>query len=114
MALTQIGDDAFEKCSSLQSIKLPVAVTSIGSDAFMECTMLTKVELSTALKKIGGSAFAKCPSLKEVILNSPAPPSISKSTFKGCMPAYIIPRGSLSVYIANKDWKHITGYREKL
>ena len=90
-----------------------MAVTSIGSDAFMECTMLSKVELPTALKKIGGSAFAKCPSLKEVILNSPAPPSISKSTFKGSMPAYIIPRGSLAAYIAHKDWKSITGYREK-
>ena len=75
--------------------------------------MLSQVELSTALKKIGGSAFAKCPSLKEVIINSPAPPSISKSTFKGSMPAYIIPRGSLPVYIAHKDWKNITGYKEK-
>ena len=113
VSLTTIGDDAFEKCSSLKSIKLPVGVTSIGSDAFLECTMLTSVDLSTALKKIGGSAFAKCVSLKEVILHTPAPPSISKSTFKGCMPVYIIPRGSLPIYIAHKDWKSITGYQEK-
>ena len=75
--------------------------------------MLTNVELSSALKKIGGSAFAKCASLKEVILNTPNPPSISNSTFKGTAPSFIIPRGSLSVYIANKDWKNISGYKDK-
>ena len=75
--------------------------------------MLTTVELSSALKKIGGSAFSKCASLKEVIINSPAPPTISKSTFKGTAPTFFIPRGSLSVYIANKDWKNISGYKEK-
>jgi hypothetical protein len=75
--------------------------------------MLSTVELSSALKKIGGSAFSKCSSLKEVIINSPAPPSISNSTFKGTAPTFIIPRGSLSVYIANKDWKNISGYKEK-
>jgi hypothetical protein len=75
--------------------------------------MLTNVELSSALKKIGGSAFAKCASLKEVVLNTPTPPSISKSTFKGTAPTFVIPRGSLSVYIAHKDWKTISGYKEK-
>jgi hypothetical protein len=113
VALTDIDGDAFRKCSSLTSIKIPVGVTSIGGSAFEECMMLSKVELSASLKKIGGSAFSKCASLKEVILNSPAPPSISKSTFKGSFPAFVIPRGSLQVFIAHKDWKNITGYREK-
>ena len=64
-------------------------------------------------RSIGGSAFAKCASLKEVVLNTPAPPAISKSTFKGTAPTYVIPRGSLSVYLMHKDWKAITGYKEK-
>ena len=75
--------------------------------------MLSTVELSSALKKIGGSAFAKCSSLKEVILNTPTPPTISNSTFKGTAPTFVIPRGSMNIYLANKDWKKISGYKEK-
>ena len=95
-------------------MKIPAAGTSIGTDAFQECTMLANVELSVALKKIGGSAFAKCPSLREVIVNSPAPPSISKSTFKdvaGC--TFIIPKGCKQLYSANKDWQKISVIKEK-
>jgi hypothetical protein len=113
-ALTTIGDDAFEKCSMLQSVKLPVAVTSIGSDAFYECTMLAKVELSVALKKIGGSAFAKCPSLRDVIVNSPAPPAISRSTFKDVVSCtFWLPKSCKPLYMANKDWVKVYVLKEK-
>ena len=90
-----------------------MAVTTIGSSAFAGCIMLTTAELSTALKKIGGSAFAKCASLREVILNTPAPPTITNSTFKGTSPTYLIPKGSLPIYVANKNWQKITGFKEK-
>ena len=98
----------------LQSIKLPVAVTSIGSDAFYECTMLAKVELSVALKKIGGSAFAKCPSLRDVFVNSAAPPSISRSTFKDVVScSFWLPKGTKTLYMANKDWVKVYVLKEK-
>jgi hypothetical protein len=98
----------------LQSIKLPVAVTSIGSDAFYECTMLAKVELSVALKKIGGSAFAKCPSLRDVILNSAAPPAISRSTFKDVVScSFWLPKSTKPLYMANKDWVKVYVLKEK-
>ena len=112
-ALTSIGESAFAKCASLTSLILPPAVKEISSSAFEECLMLTTVEIPSGLKRIGGSAFAKCASLKTVLLNSPAPPSISKSTFKGIAPTFLVPRGSTSVYMAHKDWKNISGFKEK-
>jgi hypothetical protein len=84
-----------------------VAVTTIGSDAFNGCSTLTKAELSVAMKKIGGSAFQNCPMLREVILNSPNPPSISKSTFKGVAATFHIPTGSQPLFNANKDWQKL-------
>ena len=114
MALVSIGDDAFEKCASLESIKIPIAVTSIGSDAFYECTMLSKVELPVALKKIGGEAFAKCPSLRDVILNSPTPPAISKSTFKDVVScSFWLPKNTKPLYMANKEWVKVYVLKEK-
>ena len=69
--------------------------------------MLTRAELSIALKKIGGSAFQNCPLLREVVLNSPNPPSISKSTFKGVAASFLIPTGSQPLYSNDKDWKKL-------
>jgi hypothetical protein len=113
VALKFIGDDAFEKCSSLTSIEIPVGVTSIGSDAFYECVMLQSAELPAALKKIGGSAFAKCPSLREVRLNCPAPPSISKSTFKDVVSCiFLVPRRSAKIYLEDKVWSKISSIKE--
>lgn len=107
VSLLTIGDEAFRKCTSLTEIKVPVAVTTIGSDAFNGCSTLTKAELSVAMKKIGGSAFQNCPMLREVILNSPNPPSISKSTFKGVAATFHIPTGSQLLFNANKDWQKL-------
>jgi hypothetical protein len=112
-ALTSISEDAFAKCSSLTSVNIPVAVKEIGGSAFEECVMLSTIELPSSLKRIGGSAFAKCSSLRTVILNSPAPPTISKSTFKGTAPTFLVPRGSVSVYMSHKDWKNVSGFKEK-
>lgn len=112
ISLQIIDDEAFEKCISLSSITIPVGVTEIGSDAFLECTSLTSVELSTALRKIGGSAFAKCPSLRVVKCTSPAAPSISKSTFKNSPCLIYVPKGSGIIYRAHKDWKKMSNLRE--
>ena len=115
VALTEIGSDAYEKCAQLKHVSIPVGVTSIGSDAFYDCTSLHSVELPIALKKIGGAAFAKCPSLRDVKLNSPTPPSISKSTFKdatGC--TFWVPKGSVTLYTADKTWAKLPNIKEKL
>ncbi|MEQ2487572.1 leucine-rich repeat protein [Hallella faecis] len=36
-SVTSIGNDAFNRCSSLTSISIPSSVTSIGSGAFSGC-----------------------------------------------------------------------------
>ena len=105
--LINISKNCFADCKSLAVLVIPETVTTIGSDAFNGCSTLTKAELSVAMKKIGGSAFQNCPMLREVILNSPNPPSISKSTFKGVAATFHIPTGSQPLFNANKDWQKL-------
>ena len=108
ISCSEVGDNAFEKCSSLTTMIIPAACTEIGSAAFRECSGLARIEFPAALKKIGGNAFAKCASLREIAFSSPIPPSISSSSFKNVVTATCIvsvPRGAKRNYAEDKTWK---------
>lgn len=71
--LTEIGENAFQKCSNMESCNLPDSVTAIGNFAFSGCTKLgsdkTKpFKIPSSLVTLGSSAFADCPSLTEVVI----------------------------------------------
>ena len=59
-----IGDYAFNLCSELTSVSLPVA-TNIGSSAFESCSSLTSISLPVAAR-IEYSAFSSCKALTSV------------------------------------------------
>ena len=65
-SVTNIGDEAFECCTSLVSITIPDSVTSIGWYALYHCTSLTSVTINSNnidnIKKLNipKSAVIKC------------------------------------------------------
>ena len=93
-SLTEIGDGAFQRNASLESVSIPAKVETVGFEAFNSCsslstitvpegsmlvslgekafndTALTSVDLSNAtrLSSIGESAFGSCESLTSVTL----------------------------------------------
>ena len=82
--LTKIGGSVFAYCKSLKEITIPDGVTEIGSSAFDYCTSLSKVQLSNGLTKIGYSAFRGCISLTEITI----PDSVTQiegSAFSDCI-----------------------------
>ena len=64
--VTEIGESAFEGCSSLKEVRIPESVTEIGYGAFYYCSSLKEVHISEGVKEIEKSAFEGCSSLKEV------------------------------------------------
>jgi hypothetical protein len=62
----EIGESAFEGCTSIYEILIPPAVKSIMGGAFGRCSQLTTVILGEGLEEIGKSAFGDCRSLHEI------------------------------------------------
>ena len=57
LPVTSIGEEAFDHCTSLESIVIPSSVTSIGQSAFSYCTNLTSIVIPSSVTSIGQWAF---------------------------------------------------------
>lgn len=56
----EIGDGAFDRCGSLETISLR-AVKSIGASAFEGCDKLSTIQWGSSLVSVGSAAFSGCP-----------------------------------------------------
>ena len=56
-SVTEIGDYAFEECSSLTNITISNSATKIGECVFSGCPSLTNITNSNCVTKIGSDAF---------------------------------------------------------
>ncbi len=62
--LTTVKKNAFENCSSLQSLTFPASLESVEASAFKNCTSITSIDLgSTKIKSIPSELFNNCPEL---------------------------------------------------
>lgn len=92
--VTQIGEEAFSSCKSLEYVVIPEGVKKIEDDAFHYCSYLEQVVLPDGLEEIGDSAFTDCKSLTKIVF----PPSlkvIGNSAFYCCeyLEDFEIPNG---------------------
>ena len=68
--LCELGDGAFQNCTSLKSMYISGLVSGIPNYAFENCASLTSLTISDAgsLKSIGESALQGCASLANIII----------------------------------------------
>lgn len=64
--VTEIGENAFLECESLNAINLPQSITKIGKNAFNGCTKLTTITIPYNVSEIGDGAFTGCRSLTSI------------------------------------------------
>jgi hypothetical protein len=72
-SVTNIGENAFNFCTSLTGVTFPDSVTSIGNGAFYSCTSLTSVTLPASVTSIGTIAFGRCFSLTNITVSAANP-----------------------------------------
>ena len=83
IAVTSIGDGAFNERTKLTSIEIPSSVTSIGEKAFMGCSGLTGIKIPAGVTSIGSSAFYGCSGLTSIAIPAGVT-SIGYGAFYGC------------------------------
>lgn len=78
---SEIGENAFTRCTSLYDININVEYIREG--AFAECTNLTNINFYTGIKSIGINAFIECSNIES--LEFPySISSIAPNSFSGC------------------------------
>ncbi len=116
--VTEIPNFLFDRCTTLETVKIPnsietigsgafyetsvtsiqgLGITSIGTGAFDRCASLKSVEFSESLTSINEYAFAGCTSLTDFILpsNTHQLKVIDHSAFEDCtsLTSFVIPEG---------------------
>ena len=81
--ITDIGDNAFELSTELETIYVSDEVTTIGMYSFYKCFNLVEVRLPMSLKLINVGCFSVCTSLREIVIPE-GTLFIEKEAFYGC------------------------------
>lgn len=97
--VTTIANSAFDGCSRLKSIKLPVGVTAIGIWAFWGCSGLTDLTIPDGVTTIWDGAFEGCTRLVTVVIPKSVS-SINTGAFYNCS-------SLTTVYVASGDANRI-------
>ena len=83
LSVTNIGDEVFYGCTSLESVTIGNSVTIIGVRAFKECTSLENITIPNGVTSIGEQAFCNCTSLASITIPDGVT-SIGEGTFWNC------------------------------
>lgn len=68
--ITDIQENTFRNCDSLETISLPTALVQIKDEAFYQCYNLQEIVLPENLQQIGTGAFYSCTNLSTIQINS--------------------------------------------
>lgn len=82
-----IEKKAFQKQKNIRTVQVGNYVTEIGDEAFAKCSRLTKIQFGTGVKTLGKRVLYQDKKLKKIIFKGKRLKVIGKKTFFG------VPRG---------------------
>jgi hypothetical protein len=95
--VTSIGDEIFQRCTSLTSVTIPNSVTSIGNGVFKSCKKLPSIIIPSSVISVGNWMFQYCEKLTSVTIPNSIT-SISEGMFYASgLTSVIIPSSVTSI-----------------
>ncbi|MCQ2250736.1 MAG: leucine-rich repeat domain-containing protein [Bacteroidales bacterium] len=108
--VTNIGNRAFYRCTSLVLTSLPDIVDHIGNQAFQDCINLEQITIPSNVEFLGDDAFFGCPSLKSItILGNPSINDPDKNDYNFCPNGTVINISQASYDSYKNYWKDCNG-----
>ena len=105
--VNDVGNNAFQGCTSLQSLNLPSLTTISGGSVFHSCSSMQSINLPSLTTISGNYAFHNCSSLQSVDL--PSLTMISESySFQSCTSLQSIDLPSLTTISGNSAFNNCT------
>lgn len=105
-----VGEEAFNKCKNVTSLKLNHGLISIANGAFGYCSGLTSIDIPATVTALGQFTFGECNNVRSVInrATTPQPLEVSNWCFSNMdvysVPLYV-PKASISLYKTATCWK---------
>lgn len=81
--ITSLSNKAFDSCSDLEIISLPLGITSLSNDAFNGCSSLRRITMSESVTDLGQYTFRGCSSLEYFKIPSGVT-AIKSAVFQNC------------------------------
>ena len=107
--IVTIEDDAFSRCSALETVEIPEGVKELG-DAFSGSDRLKSIVIPSTVTQIASRFIRSCQTRKEIVCKPLTPPSISTEKrinideydYNKC--TLIVPEKSIEAYKAADAW----------
>jgi len=80
--VAEIGNSAFEGCTSITGVTIPNGVTFFRNKSFKGCTSLASPTIPDSVSSISSEAFSGCTSITSVTITGAA--NIGERAFQGC------------------------------
>ncbi|MBQ7504846.1 MAG: leucine-rich repeat domain-containing protein [Ruminococcus sp.] len=81
--VTELGNAAFARCSTITNISIPDSVTSLGYAVFWNCTNLRSIVIPDSVRRLGIEMFYKCVNLTSATISNNLT-SIGDNVFSNC------------------------------
>ena len=83
--ITEIGEEAFSRCTKLSSATMPDTLERIIQNAFSGCTSLQKIEIPDSVKFLDGGSFWNCSAATSIVLGSGVTTFSPQQIFGSCV-----------------------------
>lgn len=107
ITLTEMVNSGLRECRALTGVTIPNSVTLLGASNFNNCTSLTAVTIPSSVTTIERQCFQGCSNLVNLTVEATTPPTLGTSVFQAVPLANIyVPSEAVETYKAAKYWKN--------